>query len=178
MTGSIPSSSNYATRFSGARRPDASKDDFPAHLFDRRRIMSATMHRRKGAGSVPGAWWRRKRASDRSRDHRRASAGFAVVVGTARGRGAMDGEDDCRRRQTTSKGLNTRVPFDFRDLGRLSPRPSPSPVPSSIAPLTLGLPAENWERLRMILSTSGAPRPLIGALSGIRSARREPQAAF
>jgi hypothetical protein len=30
----------------------------------------------------------------------------------------------------TSKGLNTRVPFDFRDLGRLSPRPSPSPVPS------------------------------------------------
>jgi hypothetical protein len=28
----------------------------------------------------------------------------------------MDGEDDCRRRQTTSKGLNTRVPFDVRDL--------------------------------------------------------------
>jgi hypothetical protein len=37
----------------------------------------------------------------------------------------MDGEDDCRRRQTTSKALNTRVPFDFRDLGRLSPRPQP-----------------------------------------------------
>jgi hypothetical protein len=40
----------------------------------------------------------------------------------------MDGEDDCRRRQTTSKGLNIQVPFDFRDLGRLSPHPSPSPV--------------------------------------------------
>ena len=65
-----------------------------------------------------------------SRDHRRASAGFAVAVATARGRGAMDGEDDCRRRQTTSKGLNTRVPFDFRDLGRLSPRPRQSPVAS------------------------------------------------
>jgi hypothetical protein len=34
----------------------------------------------------------------------------------------MDGEDDWRRRQTTSKGLNTRVPFDFRDLGRLPDR--------------------------------------------------------
>ena len=28
----------------------------------------------------------------------------------------MDGADDCRRRQTTSQGLNTQVPFDFRDL--------------------------------------------------------------
>jgi hypothetical protein len=46
----------------------------------------------------------------------------------------MDGEDDCRRRQTTSNGLNTQVPFDFRDLGRLSPRPSPSPVPPSMGP--------------------------------------------
>jgi hypothetical protein len=73
---------------------------------------------------------RAERAPDRSGDHRRASAGFAVAVGTARGRDAMDGKDDCRRRQTTSEGLNTRVLFDFRDLGRLSPRPSPSPVPS------------------------------------------------
>jgi transposase len=40
-------------------------------------------------------------------DHGRASAGFAVVVGTARGREAMDGEDDRRRRQTTPKGVNT-----------------------------------------------------------------------
>ena len=52
---------------------------------------------------------RAERASARSRDHRRASAGFAVAVGTARGRGAMDGEDDRRRRQTTSKGLKTNV---------------------------------------------------------------------
>jgi hypothetical protein len=36
----------------------------------------------------------------------------------------MDGEDNCRRRQTTSKGLNTRVRFDFRDLGRLVRAPA------------------------------------------------------
>jgi hypothetical protein len=35
-----------------------------------------------------------ERASDRSRDHHRASAGFAVAVGAARGRGAMDGGND------------------------------------------------------------------------------------
>jgi hypothetical protein len=43
----------------------------------------------------------------------------------------MDGEDDCRRRQTTSKGLNTQVPFDFRDLGR--PRSAPPPKSRSVS---------------------------------------------
>jgi hypothetical protein len=61
-----------------------------------------------------------ERASDRSRDHRRASAGFAVVVGTARGRGAMDGEDDCRRCQTTPTGLRlqSRLPRHRLHAGR------------------------------------------------------------
>ena len=50
-----------------------------------------------------------ERASDRSRDHRRASAGFAVAVGAARGRSTMDGEDDCSGCQTMCRGLNTNV---------------------------------------------------------------------
>ena len=61
-----------------------------------------------------------ERASDRSRDHRRASAGFAVAVGAARGSGAMDGEDDCRRRQTTPTGLRlqSRLPRHRLHAGR------------------------------------------------------------
>jgi hypothetical protein len=43
----------------------------------------------------------------------------------------MDGEDDCRRCQTTSKGLNTQVPFDFRDLG--SPKSAPQPKSRSVS---------------------------------------------
>ena len=88
----------------------------------------------------------------------------------------MDGEDDCRRRQTTSKGLNTRVPFDFRDLGRLSQRPAQVPfrleiegVPRTSIQKVNGFPAmpHALDILAAIALIYGA-----GVLTGFNLARR------
>jgi hypothetical protein len=74
--------------------------DRAAAPLDRRAGVQVHRVTRVPAIGLPSS--RAERAPARSRDHRRASAGFAVAVGTARGCGAMDGEDDCRHRQTAS----------------------------------------------------------------------------